>query len=52
LSAAAAEEIDMSLGHSPANPDETPRQWTLVEKIATVVAAAVIIIGALLIPLN
>jgi hypothetical protein len=47
LADASAEETDMSLGHSPASPDEVPRPSTLVEKIAAVVVAAVIIIGAL-----
>jgi hypothetical protein len=37
----------MSLGYSPTAPDEQPRPWTLLEKMAAVIVAAAIIVGAL-----
>jgi hypothetical protein len=37
----------MTLGYSPPSPKDSPRPWTTIEKIAAVVIAVVLIVGAL-----
>ena len=37
----------MSLAYSPADPEEQPKEVTLVEKLAAVIVFLVLIVGAL-----